>query len=127
MKRKIKIAIISVFSAIAAFIIAGIGWNVYETEYKHTLTATEVSPDGKYTATLYMVGCPDWPFGDTTVRVDIKQTRDLKKSEAFEADISDDGRNLSKDNWQVTWQENSVDIVLTGSEQRDEIYTVRLQ
>lgn len=127
MKKKIKIAVISVLSAIAVFIAASIGWSVYETEYKLTKTATEISPDGKYTATLYMVGCPDWPFGDTTVRVTIKQTGSLKKSEAFEADISDDGASLREDNWEVIWQENSVEIILKGSEQRDEVYTVTLQ
>ena len=127
MKKKIKIAVISVLSAIAVFIAAFIGWSVYETEYKLTKTATEISPDGKYTATLYMVGCPEWPFGDTTVRVTIKETESRKRLEAFEADISDDGRNLHEDNWQVNWQENSAEIVLKGCEQRDEIYTVTLQ
>lgn len=127
MKRKIKIAVVSALSAVIIFVVAGIGWYVYETEYKLTQTATEISPDGKYTANLYMVGCPDWPFGDTTVRVTIKQTGSLKKLEVIEADISDDGRSLNKDNWQVIWQENSVEIILRGCEQRDEIYTVTLK
>ena len=127
MKRKIKIAVVSALSAVTVFVVAGIGWYVYETEYKLTQTATEISPDGKYTATLYMVGCPEWPFGDTTARVTVKQTASPPKSEVIEADISDDGRSLNKDNWQVTWHENSVEIILRGSEQRDEFYTVTLQ
>lgn len=127
MKRKIKIAVVSALSAVTIFVVAGIGWYVYETEYKLTKTATEISPDGKYTATLYMVGCPDWTFGDTTVKVTIKETESRKKSKIIEADISDDGKNLHEDNWQVIWQENSVEVILRGSEQRDEVYTVMLQ
>ena len=127
MKKKIKIAVISMLLAIAVFIAAYIGWYVYETEYKLTLTATEISPDDKYTATLHMVGCPEWPFGDTTVRVTIKKKGSWKKTEVIEADIYDDGASLREDNWEVVWQDSSVTIILRGCEQRDEVYTVTLQ
>ncbi len=127
MKKKIKIAVISVFSAVAIFTVASIGWFVYNTEYKLTLAGTEISPDGKFTATLQMVGCPDWPFGSTSVRITVKETESKKKLKVIDTSIDDDGANLREENWDVVWQNGSVTIILKGSEQKDAVHAVALQ
>ena len=127
MKKKIKITVISVLSAVVIFIVASIGWFIYTTEYKLTLTGIENSPDGKYYITFQMVGCPDWPFGSTTVKVTVKETESKKKIKVINTSIDNDGANLSESNWDVIWNDSSVKIILKGQEQKDAVHTVPVQ
>jgi len=103
-----------------------IGWSVYITEYRLTDTAVSVSPDGRYTAVLQMVGEPDWPFGPTSVRVTVRQTAGGEILEQVDTAIRDDGANLSPGHWTVVWKNHTVEITLHGSEQADAVYTVDL-
>ena len=114
-------------SAIVIFIVAGIGWFIYNTEYKLTLAGTENSPDGKYTVTFQMVGSPDWPFGSTTVKITVEEIGSKKTLKVIDTSIDDDGVKLREDNWDVVWQDDSVKIILKGSEQEDAVHTVMLQ
>lgn len=126
MKKRVIIAIISTLSTITMFIAVFIGWFVYNNEYKLTLAGTENSPDGKYAVVFQMVGTPDWPFGSTTVKVTVEEANSKKKLKVIDTSISDDGGVLSEYNWDVLWQDGSVEIILKGSEQEDRIYTAML-
>ena len=126
MKKKIIIAIISTFSAGVVLIAACIGWFVYNDEYKLTLAGTENSPDGKYAVVFQRVGSPDWPFGSTAVRITVKDINNKKKLKVINTSIHNDGGVLSKYNWDVLWQDESVKIILKGSEQKDAVHIVML-
>ena len=126
-KKKIIIAVISVLSTIIIFIAVSIGLFVYNTEYKLALAGTENSPDGKYTVIFQMVGNPDWPFGSTAVKVTVKETEGNKIVKVIDTSIDDDGAKLREDNWDVVWQDDSVKIILKGSEHEDAVHTVMLQ
>lgn len=127
MKKKIIISVISVLSAVVIFIAVCIGWFIYNNEYKLTLAGTENSPDGKYAVTFQMVGNPDWPFGSTTVKITVEETESRKKLKVIDTSIHDDGGILREYNWDVVWQNDSVKIILKGSEQEDTVHTVMLQ
>ncbi len=126
MKKKIIIAIISTFSAGVVLIAACIGWFVYNNEYKLTLAGTENSPDGNYAVVFQMVGSPDWPFGSTAVRITVKEIKNNEKLRVIDTSIHNDGGVLSEYNWDVLWQDESVKIILKGSEQKDAVHIVML-
>ncbi len=74
-----------------------------------------------------MVGNPDWPFGSTTVKITIEETGSKKKLKVIDTSIQDDGGILREYNWDVVWQDDSVKIILKGSEQEDAVHTVMLK
>ena len=122
-KKGIKITLL-VLAALIALVTAD---HVYVTEYKLTDKGTEFSPDGQYSVSFQMVGTTDWPFGPTTAKVTVRKTDGNKRIKTFKTDIYDDGVSLSEYHWDVSRSNDSVTIVLKGSEQEDELYIVPLQ
>lgn len=96
------------------------------SEYTAVGIATSVSPDGKYTAALDEVATQNGLFGSSKVRITVKCTENGEIIEIIEDYISNDGKRLFENNWNVKWNSDSVIITLIGEEQQDEIHTVML-
>lgn len=120
-----KILFWTVFSVVLVFAIF-IGLFIFETEYKLTDVGTEASPDGRYEISFQMIGEPAWPFGPTSVKITVCDTKNKRKIKEIKTSISDDGAVLHQSNWSVEWKEKLVLITLKGSEQEDCVYEVDL-
>ena len=94
----------------------------YRVNYAKTEVITSVSDDGKHTLTVYMIGEPDWPFGSTHCRFDLRNGNKRIVKEPFS--IHDDGVAASENNFAITWREDRVEILVTASEQPDELCTI---
>lgn len=97
---------------------------VYITEYRITNVAKYENPKNNYTILLQSVGEPEWPFGDTTVKVTLLNNKG-RKVKTFVTDISDDGASVREENIEVKWCDNYVEVVLKGGEQEDDIYQIK--
>ena len=116
----IKKTVITVLGLFALLMVILFGSLVYITHYKVNTVDTQESPDGVYELKLQSVGDPYFPFGDTPGRLVLSENgTDISRTK-FE--IADDGAVLSAGAWNVTWQDNYVEIILSGSEQYDELF-----
>lgn len=64
------------------------------------------------------VGEADWPFGAASGRLVLYEGKSRISKADFE--LRDDGRNIRSSIWEVTWHEDSVEVILSGDEQFDE-------
>lgn len=108
------------------FIVTIFAGFVYQIKFAKTevLTSTEiltsVSGDNCYSLTIYMIGEPEWPFGATHCRFDL--TCDKKYLIEHPFSIRDDGSIARESNFDVIWNEDSVTVIVSGSEQKDKEY-----
>ena len=104
----------------AIFIIIAVFWGsfVYVSDYKITKADTSVSPDGTYELVLQAVGEADFPFGSASGRLVLYEGKSRISKADFE--LFDDGGNIRSSIWEVTWHEDSVEVILSGDEQFDE-------
>lgn len=102
------------------FIIIAVFWGsfVYVSDYKITKADTSVSPDGTYELVLQAVGEADFSFGSASGRLVLYEGKSRISKADFE--LRDDGRNIRSSIWEVTWNEDSVEVILSGDEQFDE-------
>ncbi len=102
------------------FVMAGILWGgyVYCTKYKIAEVTKSTSPDGEYELTLQAVGEAQWPFGSAEGRLLLKEGNRAVSKNSFH--IFDDGAGIRESIWKVTWNEDYVEVILSGSEQADE-------
>lgn len=121
MKRAFKIVIIifGIFAIIVAMLL-GILW--YKMHYKVSVVDTIQSSDGNYELILQSVGEPYWPFGAAPGRLVLKSGETVVTRTSFE--IANDGTSFSERAWSVTWYDDYVEIILSGSEQLDELVTL---
>ena len=105
---------------VVIFIIIAVFWGsfVYVSDYKITKADTSVSPDGTYELVLQAVGEADFPFGSASGRLVLYEGKSRISKADFE--LRDDGRNIRSSIWEVTWHEDSVEVILSGDEQFDE-------
>ena len=104
----------------AIFIIIVVFWGsfVYVSNYKITEADTSVSPDGTYELVLQAVGEAEWPFGSASGRLVLYEGKSRISKADFE--LRDDGGSIRSSIWEVTWHEDSVEVILSGDEQFDE-------
>ena len=102
------------------FIIIAVFWGsfAYVSNYKITEADISVSPDGTYELVLQAVGEADFPFGSATGRLVLYKGKSRISKADFE--LWDDGRSIRSSIWEVTWHEDSVEVILSGDEQFDE-------
>ena len=93
---------------------------IYVTRYKITEIDAVTSPDGAYEIIFQAVGEPDWPFGYSHARIVLKEGKQTVTKYKF--DVANDGGTLDPENWTVQWQDNCVQAVISGEEQRDARY-----
>lgn len=116
MKRTVLLAT----AFILGLILLLIGSFKYKINYAKTEVLTSASEDGTYQLIVYMIGEPDFPFGATHCRFDLKKERQTITSYRFE--LHDDGCNASEDNFEIIWEEDAVLIKTVASEQEDQFY-----
>ena len=92
----------------------------YKTGYAKTEILTSAPENGGYRLTVYMIGEPDFPFGATHCRFDLKEGK--KTITKYRFDLHDDGRNASEENFEITWEEDAVRIRAAASEQEPRVY-----
>ena len=129
MKKTLKIVIISVLALIIVAIVVNCVRSYYISNVKMTEIDKSVSPDGKYSVTLFQVGEPEFPFGATHGAVVLSEILDggtEKIISKTNITIHDDGSILFPSRWDVSWEDDGAHVTLFGSEQEDEhiiIYT----
>lgn len=108
--------------AAAVLLLCGIlianGIFLYTSEWKISPVDTSISPDDTYQLKLLAIGEPDWPFGAASGRLTLSSGKNVIAKYDFR--IHDDGAPIGPGSWQVAWQEEQVQVILSGSEQADE-------
>lgn len=116
--KKIMKVILGVIAVV--FIIIVVFWVsiVYVSDYKITTVDISVSPDETYELVLQAVGEADFPFGSASGRLILYEGESKISKADFE--LFDDGGCIRSSIWEVTWHEDSVEVILSGEEQFDE-------
>lgn len=117
MKKTIQIALCVFCAVIIISLLLTVSVH-YATNCKKTLRDTSVSPDGKYDLSLVEIGEPAWPFGAASGRLILNAGNAIISQKDFE--LHNDGCQIGRDNWKVAWNENHVEVILSGEEQFDE-------
>lgn len=117
MKKSIRAALCLICVVIGiSFLLTGCLY--YAVNCKKTIRDTSSSPDGRYELTLMEIGEPAWPFGSASGRLTLKKGDTQINHADFE--LKNDGCCISSNDWAVTWNENYVEVILSGEEQFDE-------
>ena len=90
----------------------------YKTNYAKTEVETYTYDE--YTLEVYEIGEPEWPFGKTHCRFILNKEKE--RVIKFDFTISDDGTRAGKDNFDIKWYEDKIEVVVNGSEQSDMLY-----
>ena len=117
MKKKIRIILCAVCLILVLNLLLA-GCLNYALNYKKTVCDTSVSPDGRYELSLTAIGEAKFPFGPASGRL-ILMEEDAQISQA-EFELYNDGGNITSSCWAVTWNEDYVEVILSGQEQYDE-------
>lgn len=100
-----------------------LGYVRYKTRYEAEQISTSMSPDGDYELVIYSVGEPDFPFGPAHGRLVLK---DKEKTVAYMPfEVANDGARFYGNDLETTWYIDRVEVVVSGSEQHDELVTLR--
>lgn len=116
--------ILLILSIVVALIIGGYllvvaFWNGAFNFMLPNEIATYHSPDGEYSLAFEQMGAPDWPFGETDVRLTLKDYNG-KIIERVSTQIHDDGANASEHNIaSIFWNDDAVIVILRASEMKD--------
>ncbi len=119
MKKKnlLKILLVVLLISISLF-----GYIKYKKSYSKKLVETSLSDDGSYILNIFMIGETDFPYGKTHCRFNL--TRFSIEISKLSFDIADDGANASENNFNITWNDEYVSIIVSGSEQEDVTYNL---
>ncbi len=119
MKKKnfLKILLVVLLISISLF-----GYIKYKKSYSKKLVETSLSDDGSYILNIFMIGETDFPYGKTHCRFNL--TRFSIEISELSFDIADDGANASENNFNITWNDEYVSIIVSGSEQEDVTYNL---
>lgn len=100
-----------------------LGYVRYKTRYEAEQISVSTSPDGDYELVIYSVGEPDFPFGPAHGRLVLK---DKEKTVAYMPfEVANDGARFYGNDLETTWYIDRVEVVVSGSEQHDELMTLR--
>lgn len=110
MKAKIG-TVLLITETIILLLIFLLGCLLFKANQEETEVYRQSSEDGNQTVVIYEVGEPDWPFGRAHYQI--------YGPSDFYVDVSDDG---GSGEFTVEWEENSVIITFSGSEQEDAVY-----
>lgn len=124
-KKRIIIAIVTV---VVIAIIAIIAMNLATSAKKQEITKLDeiTSLDNNYLIVINQVGYPI-SFDSHNVKIQLIDNKTNEEIKVIEADISNDGKNLTSDNWEVEWFEEDVVITLIGEEQNNEEFKIQLK
>ena len=100
-----------------------LGYFRYKTHYEVEQISTSMSPDGDYELVIYSVGEPDFPFGSAHGRLKLKGKEKAVAYMPFE--VANDGAGFDVSDLDIKWYDDRVEVVVSGSEQHDELVTLR--
>ena len=100
-----------------------LGYVRYKTRYEAEQISVSTSPDGDFELVIYSVGDPDFPFGAAHGRLVLKGKEKTVAYRSFE--VANDGARFDERDLKTTWYIDRVEVVVSGSEQRDELVTLR--
>lgn len=121
MKRKINLIVVMFFYAIIVIFSMLLVGCAYTNPHSIRDIETKTSPDGKYEIIFQNVGLPDFPFGDSHAKIILKEGNKIITKQKF--DVANDGVALVPGNWEVSWYQDCVQVVIKGSEQHNVLYT----
>ncbi|MBO7703680.1 MAG: hypothetical protein J6S26_04465 [Solobacterium sp.] len=115
-----KKRIITVITAILLILFLCAGWFVYQTEYRKTEVLR--SGQGDHTLIIYMIGEPEFPFGNTKCHAVLNENGIVIR----ETDIilKNDGVRAEAENFRIEWGEENVTITASASEMDPEDYVL---
>ena len=102
----------AIFVGIFLILMIALRWH---TKYAKTEILDYTSDDGAHELIIYMIGEPDWPFGDTHCRFDLFE--DGKRVIKYSFAILDDGANASANNFTIIQGKDNITVAVYGSEQ----------
>ncbi len=106
--------------SIMIFIMLVVGIMIYQTKYKVTQIGTYTTSDGRYSVEIMQIGEPDFPFGAAHCKMEL--FADKKSVSRYSFSVYDDGASAGTNNFEVYFQSENVQIIVSGSEQPDTIY-----
>ena len=118
--KKIIKAVCCIVAVIIAAALVLIGRFTYVTKYKITDIDSSISGDGLHEVLFQAVGEADFPFGSTHARIVLKNGSRTVTKYCF--DVENDGGILYPNNWDVSWEEDRVNVTVSGEEQDDILY-----
>ena len=120
---KIAKYVVIIAGILVMVVLLPLGYVRYKTRYEAEQISTAMSPAGDYELVIYSVGEPDFPFGAAHGRLVLK---DKEKTVAYRSfEVANDGARFHDSNLETTWYGDRVEVVVSGSEQRDELMTLR--
>ncbi len=117
MKKQIKIILCIGCLILAAFLLI-VGCFYYTVNCKKNLRDVSVPLNGDYELLLIEIGEPAWPFGAASGQLVLKEGDTPICKANFE--LKNDGCGIGKNCWRVAWNEDHVEVILSGEEQFDE-------
>ena len=114
---KYLIGILCVFLCMVLLLIVAF---IPEVSLAEKELATYYSEDGTYQLLIYEIGEPEWPFGPATGRLVLStENNQISKTDV---DVFNDGGHTHSEDFDVSWSEDHVTVVVHGSEMPDETY-----
>lgn len=120
---KIPKYVVIIACILAMVVLLPLGYVRYKTRYEAEQISVSTSPDGDYELVIYSVGDPDFPFGAAHGRLVLKGKEKTVAYRSFE--VANDGARFYDGDLETTWYIDRVEVVVSGSEQRDELVTMR--
>ncbi len=115
MKKNLKLIICLVIIILTCVF----GYNKYRTDYR--LTKVLESSHNDYSLVINMVGEPVMPYGETKCRATFYQNG--KKLNSYDFSYLDDGAKADKDNFELEWFDEYVNVTIRASEEENGITT----
>ena len=109
----------AIFAGIILIPLAAFRWH---TNFAKTEILDYTSADGVHELIIYMIGEPDWPFGDTHCRFDLLEGG--KRIIKYSFSISDDGANARAENFTIVQGDDNITVGVYGSEQGTLTFTL---
>lgn len=120
---KIPKYVVIIVGILVMVVLLPLGYVRYKTRYEAEQISVSTSPDGDYELVIYSVGEPDFPFGPAHGRLVLK---DKEKTVAYMPfEVANDGARFYGNDLETTWYIDRVEVVVSGSEQHDELMTLR--
>ena len=120
---KIPKYVVIIACILVMVVLLPLGYVRYKTRYEAEQISVSTSPDGDYELVIYSVGDPDFPFGAAHGRLVLKGKEKTIAYRSFE--VANDGARFDESDLKTTWYIDRVEVVVSGSEQRDELVTMR--
>ena len=116
---KIVKYIVIIAGILVMVVLLPLGYVRYKTRYEAEQISTSMSPDGDYELVIYSVGEPDFSFGAAHGRLVLKDKERTVAYMPFE--VANDGARFDDGDLETTWYIDRVEVVVSGSEQHDEL------